>query len=239
MADRISRVYADRAKAEAAAAELDEAGFGSVLLLHQGSGEAASEAAMARAGIGDARLLAGRIAGGDSVVSVAPSFGGAAKATRILDRHDPVELELGVGEPVYVPRQWEGATPFSNYMGWRLLSDDVRPMERILKKPSLLPSPRYFAERWWGGGLLGKEPTPLSKRFGWRLLLDRATPFSTRMKWDLLTGKATPLSSRFDWKLLATPEPNFSQRFGWRLLTSNSTPFSSWLGLPLLSRPRE
>jgi hypothetical protein len=238
MPDRISRVYADRTMAEAVVAELDQAGYGDVLLLHAGSGAAAEAAAMAAAGIADAKVLAERIGHGNAVVSVAPLFGGAGKANRILDRHDPIDLGLGVGEPVYVPRRWEGDTPFSTWMGWRLLTDDRRPMERILKKPSLLPSPRYFAERWWGGGLLSHEPTPLSRRFGWRLLLDRATPFSSRFGWALLADRATPLSSRLDWTLLATPDANFSKRFGWRLLLDNPTPFSAWLGLPLLSRPR-
>lgn len=248
MVETVIRIYDSRSRAESAAAELREAGFTDSQVLGATATDepdrAAYVTALRQADVGAkaADFYADRLTQGTALVLARPSFGLAGRAGRILDRHGPLPVELPgelveAGAPIGRRGGKLSPTPFSDWLGWPTLT---RKKFQLTPETDDASSPprRFYAERWFGSGLLSREPTPFSKRFGWGLLSSNPTPFSSRMGWRVLSSEATPFSSRFGWRLLSDNRTPLSSRAGWRLLSDDRTPLSSRFGWPLLTSNR-
>jgi hypothetical protein len=196
MSQTICRVYATRRKADAAAAELRLNGYGTVDVFGDAEGAASTAdahvTAMMRAGV--ARHLAGEyaalIGAGNAVVAVYAAFGRALMAERIMQEHDPLGLSppRRASEPMF-----DDATPMSNILGIKPLSEGKLPFESMTGIPSI-------ASNWTFSGLFGlgvgkPRPSPFSSMFGLPTLTKSATPLSSMTGMKMLTEGATPLSS--------------------------------------------
>jgi hypothetical protein len=245
----VSRIYDTPEKAETAANELKKYSFSPEHINVVTPNDNDPEAALAKGGISNARakVYAEAVGRGESVVTVLPTFGKAAKAAEILDSFGPVETHIS-DVPDSVERGGKarpasasgpaGATPLSSAAGWKVLSHDPTPLSSK-----------------FGWRVLLNDPTPLSSRFGWRLLSDSQTgrsslsndpaPLSNLLGWKLLSSNPAPLSSQAGWRILSDDPAPLSRKFGWRVLSENQkpgaslsdnpTPLSSALGLPVLS----
>jgi hypothetical protein len=248
MVDTVIRVYDSRSRAESAVAALREAGFTDSQVLGATATDEPDRAAFVTAlrqadlGAKAADFYADRLTQGAALVLVKPSFGLAGRASRILDQHSPVPVELPAEiAAASTPAGQRGGqlspTPFSDWLGWPTLTRKKFQLTPETDDDSSPPR-QFYTERWFGLGLLSRQATPFSKRFGWGLLSSKPTPFSSRMGWKVLSSEATPFSSRFGWKLLSDNRTPFSSRVGWRLLSDNRTPLSSRFGWPLLTSNR-
>jgi hypothetical protein len=249
----VTRIYDSQEKAQKAADELKKFTTASqVHVVNPGGQDAASlEGTLAATGMsaGSARLYAEAVGRGRSVVTVAPMFGSAGRATEVLDSAGPVDTHItDVPDTAERrPRAQAGATgsvtvadpaaPLSSKFGWEVLSDKPTPLSTK-----------------FGWRLLSDDPTPLSSKLGWRLLSEnqksRASlirdpaPLSTKFGWQVLSNDPTPLSRKFGWRVLSDDPTPLSTKFGWRLLSENQkpraslirdpAPLSRWLGLPVL-----
>jgi len=122
-----------------------------------------------------ARVYAAGISKGGSLVTVHASFGGAAKAERILAKFSPVES--GISEPE------------SQLMLW----DEATPMSCILQMPVLMEDPVPFSNFWNLSPLTGGSFS-LSSLLGIPMLT-KAAMRSSSFGVPLLSSNATPLSS--------------------------------------------
>jgi hypothetical protein len=239
MVETVCRVYDSRSRAEAAVAALKEAGFTDAEIFGATVTDEPSReayvAALRRADIPAeaAGVYADRLVQGASLVVVQPSFGMAGRAIAIVQQHQPITLE--VPQPAAPAGTRADPTPFSTWMHWRTLSSTPLPFEKFFGWRSLIPGRKYYAERWWGGGLLSQDPTPMSSRFGWAVLSSNRTPLSSKMNWPLLRDEPRLFSDRLGWRTLSANRTPFSAMFGWALLSGNPTPFSSRFGWSLLS----
>jgi hypothetical protein len=248
MPEPITRAYASRAEADAAAAALKEAGYGEVAVFGGEADAMAQDAvgyAMRAAGVppAAAATLAAGVAQGRSVVAVTPAFGRAMRAASILDDHAPIPGAApdetgtawapgGSHAAALDVEPTAEATPFSHRLGWKVLSTSATPFSDWLSMKVLSDKPLPFASfwgwpslsarrhmGWFGRQLLSAEPTPFSKMFGMRLLLDKATPLSSRFNLGLLTSGPTPFSTRFNLQLLTESRHPLSSRLGFKLLS--------------------
>jgi len=126
----------------------------------------------------DARILAKGISAGASLVSVHAPFGGAAKATRILDKFQPIDS--GVAEP--------------DLGGHIIAWDEATPMSCILQMPVLLNDAAPFS-KFWNLPALGGSAAPLSSFFGFGVISRAAAPLSALINLPLLSKNPEPLSS--------------------------------------------
>jgi hypothetical protein len=158
---------------------------------------------------------------GYSLVVVEPPFGATRLAADILERFEPLDLvpEPEYAEKPYVPVS-QRATPLSDALGWRVLSNDPTP----------------FSDAW-GFNVLSSRRSALSRWFA--ELTSSRFSLSSKFGLPLLSRDPAPLSSRFG---LALKTGQTGQRWttsmGLPLLTSGAAPLSSKLGLPVLSRRR-
>lgn len=196
MSQTICRVYPTRRKAEAAAAELRLNGYATVDVFGDAEGAPldaqAHVTAMTRAGV--ARHLAGEyarlIGAGNTVVAVYAPFGRALMAEQVMKDHGPLDLSppRRAREPMF-----DEATPMSNIMGLKPLSEGKLPFESMTGLSSL-------ARGWMFSGLFGMgygraKPAPFSSALGLPTLTKGATPFSSMTGMKTLSSSATPLSS--------------------------------------------
>lgn len=187
----ISRLYANEENARKAWDELKSRGFGysHIFTPPPSSGEDATVPAsadrlldqMMRAYIvkSEAAIYARRVSEGASLVSVHAPFSGGLKATRILNRHQPIDS--GVPEPTFPSYEWNEATPLSSALCLPLLAKNELPFETITGIPSVI-SMRY------GSGAPVRPDDP--------------APFSSALKMPLLTQNPAPLSSFFKFPVL-------------------------------------
>jgi hypothetical protein len=256
----ITRIYDSPEKAQKAADELKKFTPESQVHVVNPSGqEAASlEVALTATGMsaGSAKVYAEAVGRGRSVVTVAPMFGSAARATEVLDSADPVDTHIS-DVPDTADRRprrttsWFGGTggdsaiiadvaaPLSAKLGWHVLSPD---------------NPTPLSEKAGWKVLSPNNPTPLSDKLGWKVLSDNQdakaslvhepAPLSKRFGWAVLASDPTPVSRKFGWRVLADAPAPLSRKLGWRVLADNQkaraslindpAPLSRLLGLRVL-----
>ena len=233
MTQTISRLYTDPANAEAAIADLKQAGFDHDLIHHVTPGHDPDEtrAAILRAGnFGlHARHFAERLGQGDTLVSFQAPFGRAALATRILERHGPAKNDLGEQGYDHPPR--DPAAPLSSALGWNVLLHDPAPLSALLGLKVLSndkPIPKRTTK-------LIDDPAPLSHAINAPLLTERPAILSDRAGWPVLSENPAPLSNKLGWQTLTREQTPPARRFGLSLISNDPAPFSRLLGLKLLS----
>jgi hypothetical protein len=246
----VSRIYDTSEKAETAANELKKYSFSAENINVVTPNDNNPEAALTRGGISHerAKVYAEAVSRGESVVTVLPTFGKAAKAAEILDSFGPVETHISdVPDSVERGRtagpratgSSDPATPLSSATGWKVLSHDPTPLSSkfgwkvLLKNPAPLSSWlgwRVLSDNQVGRASLSSDPAPLSSMFGWKLLSGNSAPLSAAAGWRILSDDPAPLSRKFGWRLLSdNHKPSAS-------LSHDPTPLSSTLGLPVLSK---
>ena len=198
------RMYETEQQARDAVRKLVEAGFpdDTILLVTPGSGGAGSIegiSAALSAGFslgGDVSAYAQGVQRGRSLVVVRAAFGFGQQAVSILESCGPVETET-LPEPE-LPKKRYQAAPFSDFMGFPLLSssqagkcDAVELMSRVTMTNS------------FGYRLLSDKAAPLSSLFGLQILMNGGQMGNQSFGMPLLTDNTAPLSSTFGLPLLA------------------------------------
>ena len=232
MTQTISRIYQAREDADAAAADLKQAGFDSRDINVVASAEASDEEILARIQEGGvtathAKVYAERIKQGDTLVSILAAFGYAVLAIDILEKHGPADT--GLPEQGHEKTPLDPAAPLSSAAGWRVLSNDPAPLSSALGLPLLTRQrPRKSASK------LIDKPAPLSKAIKMPVLTDRPAILSSRLRWRVLWGDPAPLSKRLGLPVLSKEQKLAPTRAGARLLSDNPAPLSSRVGWKLL-----
>ncbi|MFL5284225.1 MAG: hypothetical protein ACJ8AW_25345 [Rhodopila sp.] len=250
----VTRIYDSPEKAKKAADELKK--FTSESQIHvvnpSGQNVASLEVALTATGMsaGSAKAYGEAVGRGRSVVTVAPSFGSAARTTEVLDAAGPVDTHI-TDVPDTADRRprraaasggatvADPAAPLSSKFGWEVLATDN-------------PTPLSDKAGW--KVLSPNNPTPLSDKLGWKTLSDSQdakaslvhdpAPLSSKFGWAVLSRDATPVSNKFGWRVLSDDPAPLSRKLGWRVLSEDRTsrislindpaPLSRWLGLPVL-----
>lgn len=251
----VSRFYQTHETAEAAAAELMQAGFdrGCInVVAPAGLPDAQVLAAIRNGGVeaGHARVYATAVQGGETLVSVRPPFGCAAAVTDILHKHAPTST--GMAEQAFKKPVPVIGAPLSAKAGMPLLLDDPAPLSALLSLPVVLPSPpsprvpsRSHADNpapfseLLPGPVLTDRPAILSSLAGMPLLSDAPAPLSASLKLPTLT-KSKPLTNRSGGRHRPDNPAPFSRLLGLKLLARDASPFSKVLGVRVLSdKPRD
>ncbi len=190
------RLFHNNEDAMAAAAELKEAGYGEfgVDVITSMTNDAGVDA-MVQRGVSPphARYCVKRITEGAALVIVNAPFGAGAKATSILEKHNPDATEE-VAASIYSGPTEDPATPLSNLFGLPVLLRNPTPLSSWLKLPIFWQWPSNKSTSF-GFALLSRDPAPLSSTMGFRTLLDKAAPFSSWLGLKTLTNNPAPLSS--------------------------------------------
>jgi len=131
----------------------------------------------------EARLLAGGIKNGGSVVTAHAPFGSAVAAMQTLDRFGPIDS--GVPESSDDLQPWDEAAPLSS----------------ALSIPVLLSEKDSFS-RFWGLPLLTRGQGTTSSAFGFREISGGSGPFTGTFGLPLLSDNPAPLSSLLGLPLL-------------------------------------
>ena len=192
-----------------------------------------------------ARVYAEQLQDGRSVVLVTAPFGAAQRATDVLDAAGPVDIgPLPTLDRHY--HTWHQAAPLSDLLGLPVLTRGRTWLAAAFGRP--LADPHYLPTRGWAGGLLVRDPTPLSSAAGLDVLIEDPTPLSSKLGMDALRrDEPAPLSSRLGMKVLAKAPAPLSSALGLKpladpraagraRLSRDPAPFSSLLGLPVLVR---
>lgn len=133
---------------------------------------------------------------GKSVVIVAPAFGYGGVADEILDGYNPTNPG---GFPFVKARN---PAPFSNWIGFPVLSRDDRRHTMWTRIMRPLTAPNFAMSSMLGMGLQSKNPAPLSSAIGLKTLSGNDRPWRTSLGMPLLTKSRTPLSSMLGLPLL-------------------------------------
>lgn len=210
MTQTICRMYATKAQAMKAAAELGARGYSDV---HVFSGEVPSAQADANTnaapvgptvsslvqGMRDAFILdshakvyADRVSKGGSLVCVHAVFGKALQATKVLERFEPIDS--GVREKSTDWVVWDEAAPLSSALQLKTLTQTKLPFEVMWNVASITSRLTFFSN-WIGLPLLSRG-TSFSSLFGMSLLSRNGTPFSSQLGLPLLTNPARVTASR-------------------------------------------
>lgn len=189
MSHEISRMFATAEAARAAAAELAEEGFTDVHVVNPPANSdapvsaIASQIALGRVLLSDAKVYAAGVAKGKSLVTVHAPFGSGMLATSILESHGPVASGMPDAEP---PRMWDEATPLSSALALDVLLRDPTPASRVMGIAPLAGSDCSFSGTI-GMPLLSSNPAPLSSLVGMSTLSSKGTPLSSLVGMPLLT----------------------------------------------------
>lgn len=209
MTQTISRLYSAAADAEKAVAELMRRNYSDVFLFKASSNSDEAPAAsptqdgiieaMIRAYIyrPHAKYYAARIAEGASLVTVHAPFGSADRATRILERFEP--LADRIEEAPSRSYAYDDRTPISSCLQLPVLTKTQLPFETLSGMPTLT-RPHRFME-FFMPSLTGNA-TPLSRLLGMSTLSSKKTPLSSMFGMATLTSSKTPLSSMLGMPLL-------------------------------------
>jgi len=147
MTQTISRLYGAASDATACLADLKEHGFGegevyAVSPPPPGQNDLSTlAAAIAQGNVlkAKAAVYAQGVAKGGTLITVHAPFGAAAKATGILDRHNPIDS--GVPDPVYPRITYDDAAPFSSSLQIPALLSDPAPLSSFWSLPVLTEGP--------------------------------------------------------------------------------------------------
>lgn len=212
MTQTISRMYEYPEQAAQAKAALNRAYYPHVYLVSAADMASAPfddvVAAIAKGNvlIADARIYAGRIVDGGSLVTVHAQFGSAVDAMRILDRFEPIDS--GIPETESHARMWDEAAPLSSLLQLPVLINEGAPYSTFWNLPPLT-APSFSLSRLFG--------LPLLKNFGSRStsfglpLLKNFGPRSTSFGIPLLSDQPAPLSSLLGLPTLTKPKPTLAQ----------------------------
>ncbi len=192
MSFEITRLYANREAAAAAAKELQDEGFDEVRVINPPGANAdgsmpatdvvAAWIAEGNILMSDARIYADCVLKGHSLVTVQAAFGRGLAATEILESHGAVASPLPEPEPY---TYWDEATPMSSALAIPVLCNDPTPGSRVL-----------------GIGPLANPNFSLSSMLGMPLLSDGGDPGEGRWGIKFLSDNPAPLSSMFGLPLL-------------------------------------
>ena len=175
---------------------------------------------------------------GRSLVGVTAPFGSGVRATRILERFDPVDMDIAkidqaAGRPAYMT--WDVAapmssavrlppllhgqpSPFSGLFGLGLLSND-RTFE---SKYAELTSPDWTLSSRLGLGLLSRNQKGRASLSG-----KSGSAWTSSLFFPMLTKDPTPFSSMLGMGFQTQP-----------VQPGDPAPFSASVGMPTLSRGR-
>lgn len=194
---------------------------------------------------GDTKVYAEALQAGRSLVIVEPPFGQAQTANEILDSLNPIPLVVETKAPTASESTrraapaatWDDAAPLSSALGWGVLSERQRPtpfsdyMGFKALSEGFSWGPPYFRllkphdsglSALLGLRLLKAGPAPLSSYLGLKLLSDDPNlggeEHSSRL---LMRGNPTPLSSKLDFKVLSSNPTPLSNAFGFRVLSDS------------------
>jgi hypothetical protein len=177
----------------------------------------------------DASMKAGQLLGehaafytsnmqpGQSLVVVDTPLGMTVKAIDIMEAHGALDVahESPYMMESYVPLS-DKAAPLSNLMGWDVLSRTTETYSSFWGFPELAHR-LSFLGRWFpplassdfrmfpgffGGGMLSRNPSPLSSMFGLPLLKGTSGGYQASVPMPLLT-KGEPVMSTFGFPLLS------------------------------------
>jgi hypothetical protein len=199
MTQTISRIYANKADADAAVEDLKEHGFAPDEIFMVSAPEA-RESASATGNesvveeIADRIVLgyihrrhaaeyAKKVAEGCVLVTVYAPFGAAFKATVILDRHHPIDS--GVPLTVYPRATWDEAAPLSSGLRLPVLSSDPTPFASFWNVPSLWSLSAPLSD-WLGYGTNLNSPAPLSTLFNLPVVTEKGATISSSLGLPLL-----------------------------------------------------
>lgn len=199
MTHTISRMYANKADADAAVDDLKEHGFTPDEIFVVTAPEATESASATGNELiveeiadmivlgyihrGHAAEHAKKVAEGGVLVTVYAPFGAGFKATAILDRHHPIDS--GVPLKVYPRATWDEAAPLSSGLRLPVLSSDPTPFATFWSVPSL-----------WSFS------APLSAWLRYSTNYNSAAPLSTLFNWPVVTEKGATISSSIGLPLL-------------------------------------
>lgn len=185
MSYEITRLFATREAAAAAAAELKEEGFDDVRVVNPPGANAdgsmpsrdvvAAWIAEGNVLMADARIYAESVLKGHSLVTVHAAFGSGAAATEILESHGSVASPLPAPEPY---TYWDEATPMSSALAMPVLCNDPTPGSRVLGL-SPLTDPDFSLSEAIGMPLLSDGGDPGEGRWGFKFLSNNPTPLSS------------------------------------------------------------
>jgi hypothetical protein len=193
MSHTINRLYATHEQATAAVAALEDADYSDIHLVPGASPGTSMDdivASITRGNVlkSDAKILAKGVSQGKSLVTVHAPFGGAAGATRILDKFSPVDS--GLTEPEYHIMAWDEATPMSCILHMPVLLDDAVPFSKFWNV-SPLASGSFSLSSLFGIPLLSQASGPFKSSIGLPLLIDNPAPLSSLLKLPTLSGSAS------------------------------------------------
>ena len=235
MTTTISRLYANKADADAALDDLAERGFVPEQIFAVGPPAQKSDSAAVvdkvANTIAKGRILhrhaveyAKKVSQGAYFVTVYAPWGEGKKATMALDRHRPVES--GVPSSVKRPPKWDEAAPISSALWLPVRSSNATPFGAITGLPTIV-SPREPA-----ADLLRRSPNPLSAVLNLPVLAFNA-PLSAWLHLPVLTSGA-PISTKLGLKtLLPSPAP-LSGLLHLPAVSKNGSTVSARFGLRLL-----
>ena len=197
MTQTISRMYATKADADAAAGELAKHGFGPEEVFVVGppalaDGEepsqetiAAVAAEIVRGYVVKARAAAyaPKVARGATLVTVHAPFGVGFKATLLLNRHKPIDS--GIAEPSYPRPRYDEAAPLSSGLMMPVRSSDPTPFATFWNLPTLLSSSAPLSD-WLRYSTISKSPAPSSTLLHLPILSDSVAPMSSSFGLPLL-----------------------------------------------------
>lgn len=171
----------------------------------------------------------------ETAVTVEAPFGWAQTATEILDSFGPVRGEIQASTWSRGFGSASGRTA-SAYAGAGRAHDNAAPLSSALGLPVLKPFETSVR--------LMPDATPLSNKFGWRVLIND-TPKAKLLSSDwllsdmlglkLLSSDPAPLSTATGRTVLIDDPAPLSRKAKWRLLLEDPTPLSSALKLKVLT----
>ena len=193
MTQTISRLYGAASDASACVADLKEHGFGQgevyvVAPPPPGQNDLSALAATIAQGNvlkAKAAVYAEGVAKGGTLVTCHAPFGAAAKATAILDRHNPIDS--GVADPAYPRITYDDAAPFSSSLQIPALLDDPAPLSSFWNLPVLTQGRASLSQKLELAEL-SSNPAPLSSALGLSTLSNNPAPLSSLFKLPLLRG---------------------------------------------------
>ena len=182
---------------------------------------ASSAAVMSGYLLGDrAKLYAGALRRGRSLVVTRAPFGYAQQATDLMDSCGPVETDLGRPATQETYMTWDPAAPVSSAFGVPVLRRNrPTPFSDLLGLPAVSR-----------GGM----PSTFSRAFG-----DLIDPDFALFGRSRLLRDPAPLSSLLGLRTVSEKSggPSWTKSLGLPLLSANPAPFSSIFGLPLHTEP--
>jgi len=237
----VARVYDSPAAADSALKELQRQRFSAsdihVVKPPAAGTDAGEEIVQSIAEGGISKHRAARYAEvvkkGGTLVIVHPPFGNAALVEEVLDHFKPTHTGIPDRDFEDGIDYEDDATPFSRFLGWRVLSRDPAPFSDALGWKTLSDTKTATYPATFGGKMISHNPTPFSSLLGLPVLSRGAAPLSSATGMKTLSHKASPFSDMLGLKTLTPKQTVLGEP---KLTSDNPAPFSRALGLPVLTK---